>query len=67
MRKVTVGIAALGSVVGLLLAARRMRAHFRQMAARCMEMMAKRNGCSEAPSKREVDDVRKQKVAAPTA
>jgi predicted nuclease of restriction endonuclease-like (RecB) superfamily len=67
MKRVIVGIAAVGSVVGLLVAARRMRAHFRQMAAQCKEMMASRNGSSEAPSEREVDEIKKQRVAAPTA
>jgi hypothetical protein len=67
MKRVIVGIAAVGSVVGLLVAARRMRAHFRQMAAHCMEMVASRNGSSEAPSEREVDEIKKKRVAAPTA
>jgi hypothetical protein len=44
-----------------------MKAHFGQMAARCKEMMASRYGSSEAPSEREVDEVKKQRVAAPTA
>ena len=67
MKKVIVGIAAVGSAVGLLVAARRMKAHFREMAAHCKEMMASRNGSSEPPSEREVDEIKKQTVAAPTA
>ena len=67
MKRVIVGIAAVGSVVGLLVAARRMKAHFGQMAAHCKEMMASRNGSSEAPSEREVDEIKKQTIAAPTA
>jgi hypothetical protein len=67
MKRVIVGIAAAGSVVVLLVAARRMKAHFRQMAAQCKEMMASRNGSSETPSEREVDEIKKQRVAAPTA
>jgi hypothetical protein len=66
MKRVIVGIAAVGGVVGLLVAARRMKAHFRQMAAHCKEMMASRNGSSETPSEREVDEIKKQRVAAPT-
>jgi hypothetical protein len=60
MKRVIVGIGAVGSVVGSLVVARRMKAHFRQMAAHCKEMMASTNGSSEAPSER-------QRVAAPTA
>ena len=67
MKKVIVGIAAVGSVVGLLVAARRMKAHFRQMAAHCKEMMASTNGNSEAWSERDVDEIKKHRVAAPTA
>jgi hypothetical protein len=67
MKRLIVGIAAVGSVVGLVVAARRMKAHFRQMAAHCEEMMASRNGSSETPSEREVDEIKKQRVAAPTA
>ena len=66
MKKVIVGIGAVGSVVGLLLAARRMKAHFRQMAAHCKEMMESRNGCCEAPSERGFEEIKKQRVAAPT-
>jgi hypothetical protein len=44
-----------------------MKAHFRQMAAHCKEMMASTNGSSETPSEREVDEIKKQRVAAPTA
>jgi hypothetical protein len=66
MKRVIVGIAAVGSVAGLLVAARRMRGHFEQMAAQCKEMMASRNGSSETPSEREVDEIKKR-VAAPTA
>jgi hypothetical protein len=67
MKRVIVGLAAVGSVVAVVVAARRMKAHFRQMAAHCKEMMASRNGSSEAPSEREVDEIKKQTVAAPTA
>lgn len=67
MKRVMLGIAAVGSVVGLLVTARRMKAHFSEMAAHCKEMMASRNGSSEAPSERETDEIKKQTVAAPTA
>ena len=67
MKRVILGIAAVGSAIALLVAARRMKAHFTQMAAHCKEMMASRNGTSEAPSEREVDEIKKQRVAAPTA
>ena len=67
MKKVLIGLAAVGSVVGLLFAARRMKAHFSEMAAHCKEMMASRNGSSESPSEREVEEIKKQRVAAPTA
>ena len=67
MKRVIVGIAAAGSIAVLLVAARRMKAHFEQMAAHCKEMMASRNGSSEAPSEREVDEITNQRVAAPTA
>jgi hypothetical protein len=67
MKRVIVGIAAVGSVGVLLIGARRMKAHFRQMAAQCKEMMASRNGSSETPSEREVDEIKKRRVAAPTA
>lgn len=66
MKKVIVGIAAVGSIVAVVVAARRMKAHFRQMAAHCKEMMASRNGSNEAPSERKVDEIKKQRVAAPT-
>ena len=65
MRKVIVGIAAVGSAVGLLVAATRMKAHFGQMTVHCKEMMASRNG-SDAQSEREIE-LKKQGVAAPTA
>lgn len=77
MKKAIIGLAAVGSAVGLLLAARRvshalsehskqMKAHCEQMAAHCKEMMASRNGSSEVPSEREIDE-KKQRTAAPTA
>ena len=66
MKKVLIGLAAVGSVVGLLFAARQMKAHFSEMAAHCKEM-ASRNGSSESPSEREVEEIKKQRVAAPTA
>jgi len=62
MKKAIVGLAA----VGLLMAARRMKAHCEQMAAHCKEMMANKNGSSEFRSEREVDEIKKQ-AAAPTA
>ena len=43
-----------------------MKAHFSEMAAHCKEM-ASRNGSSESPSEREVEEIKKQRVAAPTA
>jgi gas vesicle protein len=63
MKKAIVGVAAVGAVVGLLVAGRRMSAEMRehskqmkadckQMAAHCKEMMAGRNGSDEAPSER---------------
>jgi hypothetical protein len=67
MKKAIVGLAAVGSVIGLLVAARRMKAHFRQMAARCKEMMASSKGCREAPSEREVEEIKRQTAATPTA
>jgi len=67
MKRVIVAIAAVGSVAGVLVAARRMKAHFRQMAAHCKEMIASRNGSSEAATQRDVDEIKKQTVAAPTA
>jgi len=78
MKKAVVGVAAVGTVVGLLVAAKRvshelrehskqMKAHCNQMAAHCKEIMASRNGSSEAPSEREVDLIKKQRAAAPTA
>ena len=67
MKRVIVGIAAVGSVAVLLVAARRMKAHVRQMAAQCKEMMASRNGGSETPSEREVDEIKKKTVAVPSA
>ena len=67
MKKAIVGFAAVGAVVGLLVAAKRMKAHFGQMAAHCKEMMASRNGSTEVPSEREVEEIRKQTATAPTA
>ena len=78
MKKAIVGLAAVGSVVGLLVAARRvsqelrehskqMKAHCKQMAAHCKEMMASRNGSSEVPDEREVEVSTQQWTAAPTA
>lgn len=77
MKKVIVGFAAVGSVVGLLVAARRvshelrehseqMKAHCKQMAAHCKEMMASTNGSTEVPSEHEVNEIKKQSAAAPT-
>jgi gas vesicle protein len=78
MKKRVVGVAAVGTVVGLLLAAKRvghemrehskqMKAHCKQMAAHCKEMMASRNGSSEVPNEREVDEIKRQTAPAPTA
>jgi hypothetical protein len=78
MKKAIVGLAAIGTAVGLLLAARRMshglsehakqmREHCKQMEAHCKEMMANRNGTHEVPSEREVDEIKKHRAAAPTA
>ena len=78
MKRAIVGLAALGSVVGLLVAARRvshalrehskqMKAHCKQMAAHCKEMMASRNGSTEVADGREVEESKQQWTAAPTA
>lgn len=64
MRKAIVGLAALGAV--LLVAATRMKAHVRRMAAHCREMIASRNGNTEVASERQVEEM-KQRAAAPTA
>lgn len=67
MRKAIVGLAAVGSGVGLLLAARRVshqfREHAKQMKAHCEQMMAARNGSSELPSEREVGRTRYSSVS----
>lgn len=67
MKKAIVGVAAFGSVVGLLIAVRRMKAHFGQMAAHCKEMMASRNGSTEVASERQVEELKEQRAAAPAA
>ena len=61
MKKAIVGLAA----VGLLMAARRMKAHCEQMAAHCAEMIASKNGSSEVASEGDVDEIKKQRAAAP--
>jgi gas vesicle protein len=78
MKKAVVGVAAIGTVGGLLLAAKRvshqmrehseqMKEHCKQMAAHCKEMKARRNGSTEVPSEREVEEIKRQTAAAPTA
>jgi hypothetical protein len=78
MKRVVVGFAAAGIVVGLLVAAKRvshelrehskqMKEHCKQMAAHCKEMMPTSNGSSEVPSEREVDQIKKHRAAAPVA
>jgi gas vesicle protein len=75
MKKAVVGVAAVGTVVGLLVAAKRvshemrkqMKEHCQQMAAHCKEMMASRNGSTEVPSEREVEEITQQTAAAPTS
>jgi hypothetical protein len=67
MKKAIGGLAA----VGLLLVARRvshqLSEHFKQMKAHCERMMATRNGSSDVPSEREVDESKTRTAAAPTA
>ena len=76
MRRAIVGFAAVGSGLALLLAARRvshalsehskqMKAHCEQMAAHCAEMIASKNGSSEVASEGDVDEIKKQRAAAP--
>jgi uncharacterized protein YneF (UPF0154 family) len=78
MKKVIIGLVAAGATVGLFVAARRMSeemrkhseqmaAHCKQMAAHCKEMMASRSSSTEAPSEHEVNEIKKQRAAAPTA
>lgn len=68
MRKTIVALLAIGAVVGLGFAARRlsrqMRAHAGEMAAHCKEMMANRNGGGAPPSEREVAESGKTEGAA---
>ena len=71
MKKMIVALLAIGAVLGLGFAARRMsrqmRAHASEMAAHCKEMMANRNGGGVPPSEREVEESRKTEgAAAPT-
>jgi uncharacterized protein YneF (UPF0154 family) len=71
MKKAIVALAAVGTVVGLLVAARwvsrELREHSKQMMEHCKQMMASCNGSSEVPSEREVNEIKKQRAAAPTA
>jgi hypothetical protein len=78
MKRAIGALAAVGSAVGLLLVARRvshqlsehskqMKAHCEQMAAHCKQMVASKNGSSELPREREVDEKAKQRTAAPPA
>jgi hypothetical protein len=66
MKKAIVTVLAIGAVLGLGFAARRMsrkmRSHVSEMAAQCKEMMANRNG-GDAPSS-EVEESRKTEGAA---
>lgn len=67
MRKTIIALLAIGAVLGLGFAARRMRAHASEMAAHCKEMMSNRNGGGVPPSGREVDESGKTEgAAAPT-
>jgi hypothetical protein len=74
MKRAIVGLAAAGTVAGLVVAARRasqelgehskqMKAHCKQMAAYCKEMKASTNSRAEVPSEQEIT---KRRAAAPT-
>lgn len=71
MRKAVVALLAVGAVLGVGFVARRMsrkmQAHMAEMAARCKEMTAGRNGGAEVPGEREVEEMKKQEAPAPSA
>jgi hypothetical protein len=67
MKKVIVGLFAVGAVLGFGFAVRRMtrrmREHVGEMAAHCKEMMASESGASEAPSESSTTTSSKKRTA----